>query len=205
MGDYDFDDEIIEGYCVRCRDSIDIENPQAVWTRKGMPATRGECSICGGTVFRMGKTHMHSESDRPEAVEIGDTGKRSRPKLERDTVYVAYTQADEALARQLAKDLENVGIASWLHEHEDNDVKWAGGVHPALAECNRMVYVLSDTSVKDSAVDTLWQFFRENRKPIVIAQVSDTPPPDRIRRSPRFDMTADYKSAFRQMIQALSS
>ncbi|MEQ8674672.1 MAG: DUF5679 domain-containing protein [Aggregatilineales bacterium] len=206
MDDYhDFEEEIIEGYCVRCRESIDIENPQAVWTRKGMPATRGECSICGGTVFRMGKTEMHSEHERPSAIEIGDSAKRSRPKLERNTVYVAFAEADEGLARQLAEDLTNAGIATWLHEHDGETVNWAGGVHPALKECNQMVYVLSETSVGDAALDTLWQFFREKRKPIIIAQIANTAPPDPIRRSPRFDMVANYKSSFRQMIQALST
>mgnify|MGYP000876623584 CR=1 FL=1 len=39
---------------------------------------------------------------------------------------------------------------------------------------------------------------------IVIAQLAPVDPPDPIRRSARFDMTADYRSAFRQMIQALS-
>jgi hypothetical protein len=199
----DWDDEPIEAYCVRCRDKVDIENPQAVWTRKGMPATRGDCSICGGTVFRMGKTEAHSESTRPEAIEVTGTA-RKRAKLEQDTVYVSFSEPDEAIAHQLAEDLKNAGITTWLHEHEENNVNWAGGVHPALKECAQIVYVLSATSLDDEMVATTWQFFRDNRKPVVIAQVESVPPPDRIRRSPRFDLTDNYKSAFRQMIQALS-
>jgi len=205
MDTFDYDDDPIEGYCVRCRESVEIEKPQAVWTRKGMPATRGECSMCGGTVFRMGKTDAHRESQRPEAVEIGDGGKRNRPRLERDTVYVVYAAADEAIARQLAEDLTNVGVASWLHEHESDEVQWAGGAHPALKECSKMVYVLSPAALADEAVTASWQFFKSERKPIVIAQLERADPPDAIRRSPRFDMTANYRSAFRQMLQALSS
>ena len=56
---HDEDDfEPIEGYCVRCRESVEIEDPMPVWTRNGLPATRGECPICGGTVFRMGKLRV---------------------------------------------------------------------------------------------------------------------------------------------------
>lgn len=69
-----------------------------------------------------------------------------------------------------------------------------------------MVYVLSAASLQDEQTIAGWQFFKGKRKPIVIAQVhADAAPPDDIRRSPRFNFAADYKSAFRQMLQALSS
>jgi hypothetical protein len=205
----DFEDEEldIEAYCVRCRETVTVENPQAVWTRKGMPATRGECPICGGTVFRMGKTDAHQRSERPSPVVVGDSNKRKLPQLERDTVYVSFAEADSEFAQSLAADLNNVGITAWLHELEgQDDVKWAGGVHPALKQCHRMVLVLSPAAVGDQQVEATWQFFRTQKRPVVIAHVNDqAAPPDAIRRSPRFDFAADYKSAFRQMLQALSS
>ena len=67
-----------------------------------------------------------------------------------------------------------------------------------------MVYVLSPAALTTGNVESAWQFFREKRKSIVIAQVDSADPPDPIRRSPRFDFAGDYKSAFRQMVQALS-
>jgi len=201
---YDEDEELepIEGYCMRCRESVEIENPQPVWTRKGLPATRGECSICGGTVFRMGKTYQHDEKNRPEAVQVGD-GKRRGPKLERDTVYVTYAEADEDIARQIGADLEKVGIAVWLHEH-DGETNWASGVHPALIDCARMVYVMSQSALNSDPVISAWTYFRNERKPIVIAQIERVDPPDRIRRSPRFDFTSDYKRSFRAMLDVLN-
>lgn len=197
------EEEDIEGYCVRCRETVEILDPQAVWTRKGMPAVRGDCPTCGGTVFRMGKTMLHEAKERPAAVEVTGDTRRKRPTLERDTVYVAYASADEAIAQQLAADLNKVGIAAWLHESDDGTA-WAGGVHPALKECARMVYVLSPAALHGEDVESAWKFFKEKRKPIVIAQVAQIDPPDLIRRSPRFDLTSDYKAAFRQMLQALS-
>ena len=206
LEDWHDEDEFdpIEGYCMRCRESVEIESPMPVWTRKGLPATRGECPICGGTVFRMGKTYQHDERNRPEAVQIGDDNKRNRPKLARDTVYVTYADDDEEIAQQIAGDLEKVGIAVWLHDHGDNNTKWASGVHPALIECARMVYVLSANAIDNASVVNAWMFFKEQRKPIVIAQVERIDPPDLIRRSPRFDFRSDYKPAFRQMLDALN-
>jgi hypothetical protein len=203
---YDEEEEFdpIEGYCMRCRESVDIENAKPVWTRKGLPATRGECSICGGTVFRMGKTHQHDEKNRPDAVTIGDDNKRNRPKLARDTVYVTYDDGDEEIAQQIASDLEKVGIAVWLHEHGSDETNWASGVHPALLECARMVYVMSAEALTNEAVISAWTYYREKRKPIVIAQIQAVDPPDPIRRSPRFDFIADYKRSFREMLDVLS-
>lgn len=195
---YDDDPEVIEAYCVRCRDTVEMENPQAVWTRRGIPAMRGECPTCGGTVFRMGRTAMHS-GERPAAVQVGGS---VRGKLAQDTAYIAYAESDAALAEQVADDLQKVGIAVWLHT--EDETHWAGGVHPALKECSRMVYVLSAESLTAASVEAAWKFFREKGKRIVIAQLAPVDPPDAIRRSPRFDFTGDYKTAFRQMVQALS-
>lgn len=198
---YEHEDEPIEAFCVRCKETVEIENPQPVWTRKGMPATRGECPICGGTVFRMGRTEAHSGGSRPAAIQVASN---TRSKLVQDTAYIAFSDADAALAEQLADDLQKAGIAVWLHETTAEDVHWAGGVHPALSECSRMVYVLSLASLSDDGVEEAWKFFRQKGKRIVIAQLELVDPPDTIRRSPRFDFTRDYKASFRQMVGALS-
>lgn len=201
----ELDDIIIEGYCMSCRDRVEIDEALAVWTRKGQPATRGICPICGGTVFRMGKTELHNEQNRPEPIEIGDGGdKRTASKLARDTIYLNYTQADEALAQRLAEDLEKSGLAVWLHDH-DSDTNWSSGVHPALKECQHMVFILSQAGLSAEDVEGAWTFFRENRKAIIIAQVEDVAPPDRIRRSPRFNFDGnDYKTTMRQMVRQIA-
>ncbi|MCB9455511.1 MAG: toll/interleukin-1 receptor domain-containing protein [Anaerolineaceae bacterium] len=198
--DIEDDIEAIEGYCVRCKETVEIEDPQPVWTRRGMPATRGTCPDCGGTVFRMGKTDAHEMQNRPEAVQVAGN---NRARLAQDTAYIVFAEQDAALAEQIADDLQKIGIASWLHENSDN-TNWAGGVHPALKECNRMVVLLSPHSAAHEQVMAAWQFFKEKGKRIAIAQLAPISPPDAIRRSPRFDFTGDYKTAFRQMVAALS-
>jgi hypothetical protein len=192
------DDDIdpVEGYCLHCRDTIEMDNPVAVWTRRGMPATRGECPICGGMVFRMGKSAVHDHLDQPD--------ERPRVKLARQTVYVDFADADSALGEQLAADLEKVGVACWLHESEATDVNWAGGVHPALSACDRMIYVLTKAALSDDRVTEAWRYFRQKNKPIVVAQIDQSAPPDDLRRRPRFDFSANYKAAFRQLLQALN-
>jgi hypothetical protein len=195
-------DDPIEGYCMRCRESVMMEEPQPVWTRRGLPATRGECPTCGGTVFRMGKTPAHNAEQRPDAVQVAPGS--GRVKLAMDTAYIAFSENDAIVAEQLAEDLQKAGIATWLHEPTQANVHWASGVHPALQECSRMVVILSTDSVGDAGVQAAWTFFKQKGKRIVIAQVAPIDPPDLIRRSARFDFSGDYRTSFRQMVGALS-
>ena len=197
-----FEDEEIEAYCVRCREMVTIEKPVPVWTRKGMPATRGECSICGGAVFRMGKTAGHGALSRPAAVKVA---KNSRVRLAQETVYINFAPADAEIAARIATDLQRLGLACWLHQTDSSEVNWAGGVHPSLQECLRMVLVLSPDALAVESVETAWRFFRDKNKPVLIAQVAPAAPPDALRRRPRFDFSADYRQAFRQLLHELGS
>jgi len=191
----------IEAYCVRCRDTVMLENPIAVWTRKGVPATRGECPICGNAVFRMGRSAAHEAKSRPTPVNVGDT---KRTKLPKTTVYLNYAPADEEMAGQVAADLEKMGFATWQHQVAPEDVDWAGGVHPSLKECSQMVLLLSPAALDESTVETAWRFFREKNKPVSVAVVAQADPPDMLRRRPRFDLATDYKGAFRQLLSVLN-
>ncbi len=58
--------ETLQAYCVKCKTKRDIANPQAVFTDKGTPATKGACPICGTTLFRMGATEAHAHLPKPE-------------------------------------------------------------------------------------------------------------------------------------------
>ncbi|MBK8026716.1 MAG: toll/interleukin-1 receptor domain-containing protein [Chloroflexi bacterium] len=193
----------IEAYCVRDRQRVVMLNPTPVWTGRGRPAMRGDCPICGGSVFRLGKTPAHDQLARPSAIHVAEP-KSKRAKLAPDSVYIAYEAEDSEFAMQLASDLERMGMPHWLHDPEPQRVQWAGGVHPALKECGRMVLVASPATLHADNLSTAWQFFRQKSKPIFIAQLLGVDPPDALRRAPRFDFDANYKLAFRGLLAALN-
>lgn len=195
------EDETIEIYCVRCREMVTVDDATPVWTRKGLPATRGTCPQCGSTVFRLGKTDAHDDARRPNAIRVAtNTG----AELAQQAVYINFAPEDTQIAHQIAHELQRIGLACWLHEIEPDHVDWAGGVHPALKECARMVLVLSPATQHEPSIAQAWAYFREKNKPVAIAQVAPADPPDALRRRPRYDFSADFKSAFRQMVQELS-
>ena len=200
--EHDHDEDELEAYCMSCKQTNPIEEAQAVWTRKGSPATRGVCSVCGTTVFRMGGTPAHNKQKPPAPVQV--TGPSIKGPMAQLATFVAYAPEDVDLASRLAEDLKNTGYPTWLEESEPaEEVAWASGVHPALNECTRMVVVLSPAALASERVTEAWQYFRGNRKPVLLAQVAAAEVPDELRRSPRFDFAGDYKAALRQLVQAL--
>jgi DNA topoisomerase-1 len=56
----------LKAYCVKCKEKREIKNPRAEFTTTGTPGTRGECVVCGTTVFRMGRTEAHEGLTPPE-------------------------------------------------------------------------------------------------------------------------------------------
>lgn len=49
----------MEAYCFKCKTKREIGAPQAIFTNSGLPATTGTCPVCGGKLFRMGRTDAH--------------------------------------------------------------------------------------------------------------------------------------------------
>lgn len=214
MDHHDYaDDDLIEGeeieaYCVLDKQMVVMENPVPVWTRRGTPGTRGTCPICGGTIFRMGRTEAHAGLARPElGLMLGEPrmGRKSgRGAQTRYAAYINYAGPDAYIAGQLAQDLARSGVPTWFAPPGDRDGSaWAGGVHPALVECSHMVVVLSPGALESAEVESAWTYFRKQRKPVVVAQVVVCQAPDDLRSRSRFDFTEDYKTALRQMVQAL--
>jgi hypothetical protein len=43
-----------EGYCVKDKKKVVIQNAEKITMKNGKPATQGICPDCGGKVFRIG-------------------------------------------------------------------------------------------------------------------------------------------------------
>lgn len=58
-------DEII-GYCLKCKDKRPIQGATAEWAANGSPGTRGKCPVCGGTIYKQGRTPAHDSLPKPD-------------------------------------------------------------------------------------------------------------------------------------------
>ncbi len=55
-----------EGYCMKCRAKVAMQEAAPVYTETGRPATRGICPTCGTAIFRMGHTPAHASLTKPD-------------------------------------------------------------------------------------------------------------------------------------------
>jgi len=67
-----------------------------------------------------------------------------------------------------------------------------------------MVVVLSSAAKDSEQLARAWTFFKTQKKRITLALLDPVEAPDPLRRSPRFDFSRDYITAFRQLLSALS-
>ena len=44
----------MDAYCVKCRQSRTMKDPQPVTMKNGRPATSGACDVCGTKMFKIG-------------------------------------------------------------------------------------------------------------------------------------------------------
>jgi predicted RNA-binding Zn-ribbon protein involved in translation (DUF1610 family) len=45
---------VAQAYCVKDKQKVEIQNPQNITMKNGKPAVKGQCPMCGNTVFRIG-------------------------------------------------------------------------------------------------------------------------------------------------------
>jgi RNase P subunit RPR2 len=45
----------MQAYCMKCKATRDVNDPQPVTMKNGKPATNGTCATCGTKVFKIGK------------------------------------------------------------------------------------------------------------------------------------------------------
>ena len=43
------------GYCLKCRESREMQDAEQVTMKNGRPATRGKCGECGAGMYKIGK------------------------------------------------------------------------------------------------------------------------------------------------------
>ena len=71
--------EELQGYCLKCKEKRIIQNATPEWAANGSPGTRGKCPVCGGTIYKQGRTAAHETLPKP-AVTARATAKKAPAK-----------------------------------------------------------------------------------------------------------------------------
>jgi CRP-like cAMP-binding protein len=103
--------------------------------------------------------------EEKQLMEIARLKKRDVPP---PRVFLSYSRADLAFATRLANSLLKQQIDVWLDIYRlEPGVSWARQVGEALDGCQIMLVVLSATSVASENVDDEWNYYLDQKKPLV--------------------------------------
>jgi len=89
-------------YCLKCKTKREMQNPEPVFSETGRPGTMGTCPVCGGKVYRPGRTPAHASLPKPEVKKV-TRKRRKRSKRNKRLVIVESPAKARTVGRFLGK------------------------------------------------------------------------------------------------------
>jgi WD40 repeat protein len=121
-------------------------------------------------------------------------------------VFISYSRADEEIARKIATDLDRLNLDVWIDTDDiPPGVNWSTAIQEGLDACEVLILIISPDSMASSNVTDEWQYFRDERKPIIPVQWRIAPKVHfQLRRIQYVDFsTQEYEAALDQLRQRL--
>lgn len=83
-------------------------------------------------------------------------------------VFISYARADVDFARKLAARLASIGAEIWIDiEAIPSGVNWSSSIQQGLEQAELMILALSAASIDSENVGNEWQYFLDEKKPII--------------------------------------
>jgi hypothetical protein len=118
--------------------------------------------------------------------------------------FFSYARADSQFALQLAKDLKASGASVWLDQLDiQAGQRWDKAVEDALANCPRLLVILSPASVDSTNVMDEVSFALEERKIVIPVLHQECKIPFRLRRVQYVDFRGDYAAGVRELLSVM--
>jgi len=118
--------------------------------------------------------------------------------------FFSYSREDSDFAMRLAADLRSSGAAIWLDQLDIRPgERWDRSVETALADCTRVLLILSPSSVESTNVMDEVSFALEEQKTVIPVLYRPCKIPFRLRRLQYIDFREDYDSALRHLVTIL--
>lgn len=126
----------LEAYCVKCKTKREIANAQPTFTSRGTPGIKGNCPVCGTTLFRMGATEAHANLPKPEIIAApAKTTRKAKPAKARAKSKTRSTASGKTSAAPKKKALTSTAAS-------------AAGKKPVRRSIGKLVIVESPAKAK---------------------------------------------------------
>lgn len=124
--------------------------------------------------------------------------------VETPLAFFSYARDDSRFALQLAKDLKLSGIPVWLDQLDiPPGQRWDKAVEGALANCPRMLVILSPAAVDSTNVMDEVSFALEERKVVIPVLYRECKVPFRLRRVQYVDFRGEYGRGLSDLLKVM--
>lgn len=137
-------------------------------------------------------------------LEIARLKKRSMPPPK---VFVSYARVDEPFVARLANSLIKHNHDVWLDRYRIEPAKsWARQIGEALDQCQVMLLVVSPASMASENVEDEWNYFLDNKRPVVVARLKGCKVPYRLSKLQYVDFDGqDFDQALARVAATLNT
>jgi hypothetical protein len=120
------------------------------------------------------------------------------------TSFFSYSRTDADFVLRLCRDLRAAGISIWLDKLDIRPGEdWDESIARGLAECGRMVIVLSPTSVASNNVLDEVGYALSKKTPIIPILFQDCEVPYRLSRIQYIDFRNSYNDGLKELLLAM--
>jgi TolA-binding protein len=122
-------------------------------------------------------------------------------------IFISYSRTDEAFARRLARSLSERGEDIWIDvEDIPAGMNWSSAIQQGLLICDVMLVIISPDSMASANVADEWQYYHDQRKPIVPVLWKPADIHYQLKRIQYIDFhTQDYERALAQLHNAIQN
>ncbi len=83
-------------------------------------------------------------------------------------IFISYSRKDEAFAHRLAQSLSDLGADIWIDVKAISaGTKWSRAIQQGLDTCDALIVVVSPDSMASTNVEDEWQYYLEQKKPVI--------------------------------------
>jgi len=130
--------------------------------------------------------------------------RRSALPPDAPTAFFSYSREDSGFALRLAADLKAAGANVWLDQLDiQPGQRWARAVQDALNNAQRVLVILSPTSVDSTNVEDEVNFALEEHKTVIPIFFRDCKVPFQLRPFQYIDFRTDYDRGLKLMLGTL--
>lgn len=120
-------------------------------------------------------------------------------------IFISYARIDETFARQLAERLSQTGAQVWLDvEDIPAGMNWSSAIQVGLDEADLMIVIITPESMASQNVEHEWQYFADEKKPIIPVLLRQAKVQYQLRRTQYIDFSRqDFDKGFRRLLDQL--